>query len=83
MAEEDFDALDEDTRIATLQTMKADRAKRRKEDNERMAPIRKAEAALKKELGRKLTNGEKNSIRLVKVCFLAGKGPVVFRRHVS
>ncbi|ORX37998.1 SNF2 family N-terminal domain-domain-containing protein [Kockovaella imperatae] len=36
----------------------------RKKHEEIMKPIRKAEAALKKKLGRKLTNGEKNFIRL-------------------
>lgn len=67
MAEEDLDALDDETREMTLQKMKEARSNKRADEREKMKPIRKAEAALKKELGRKLTNGEKNSIRLVLV----------------
>lgn len=70
MAEEDLDALDDETREMTIQKMKEGKAAKRAEEKEKMKPIRKAEAALKKELGRKLTNGEKNSIRLVLVSSL-------------
>ena len=70
MAEEDLDALDDETREMTIQKMKEGKAAKRAEEKEKMKPIRKAEAALKKEVGRKLTNGEKNSIRLVLVSSL-------------
>lgn len=68
MAEEDFGALDDDeTRIMTMMEMKRRRRENRKAYNKGMESIRKEEAKMKKKLGRKLTNGEKNIIRLVKV----------------
>lgn len=67
MAEEDLDALDEETRMTTLKDMKEKRREKKKADEERLAPIKKEEARMKKELGRKLTNGERNIIRLVRV----------------
>lgn len=67
MPEEDLDALDEETRIMTLKDLKEKRRNKRKADEERLAPIKKEEARMKKELGRKLTNGERNIIRLVRV----------------
>jgi DNA repair protein RAD16 len=70
MAEEDFGALDDDeTRIMTMMEMKRRRREDRKAYNKGMESIRKEEAKMKKKLGRKLTNGEKNIIRLVKVSY--------------
>lgn len=83
MAEEDLDALDDETREMTLTRMKEQRASKRAEEKEKMKPIRKAEAALKKELGRKLTNGEKNSIRLVLVSFRLHLLSVGYKADIS
>lgn len=63
------DDLDDEAWFRLHEERMEEHSRKRKEDNERMAPIRKAEAALKKKLGRKLTNGERNSIRLVQVSF--------------
>jgi DNA repair protein RAD16 len=68
MADEDLEALDDDeTRMMTLTDIKKRRREERKAYNQGMEGIRKQEAQMKKKLGRKLTNGEKNIIRLVKV----------------
>jgi len=59
--------LDDGDVDAYMMTLAIKRQKAREERyarEEKMAPIRKKENQLKKELGRKLTNGEKNLIRL-------------------
>lgn len=60
----DLDGMDEETRIMTLEKIKADRREERQRWKEAKAPLHKKYAALKKEIGRKLTNGEKNWIQL-------------------
>ena len=51
----------------TITDIKQKKRAERKAANKSMESIRKQEAKMKSELGRKLTNGEKNIIRLVKV----------------
>ena len=55
----------------TVQDIKARRRAERRAANKSMEGIRKEEAKMKTKLGRKLTNGEKNIIRLVKVSCLS------------
>ena len=63
---------DSETLAKTAEQILAAAQKRREErikHEELMAPIRKAETQLKQKLGRKLTNGEKNFIRLAHVSY--------------
>lgn len=62
-----LDDFDVETRHMTIQKMKEERRKARKAEEAEMEPIKKEEKKLKKELGRKLTNGERNLIRLKRV----------------
>ncbi|RSH93684.1 hypothetical protein EHS25_006331 [Saitozyma podzolica] len=64
--EMELEGMDEETRIMTIQDMKEKRRAQKRKNEEKMKPIKEEEKKLSKELGRKLTNGEKNLIRLVK-----------------
>ena len=59
-----LDDMDLETRSMTLASMRAKKRAERDRENELNKPIKAREKELKKELGRKLTNGEKNLIRL-------------------
>lgn len=63
---DELDALD-DSKVEDLQALRERKREERKRHEEEMEPIRKKERKLAKKIGRKLTNGEKNLIRLVKV----------------
>ena len=63
----DLEGMDEETKFMTLQKLKEKRKADKAIFEDEMAPVRRQEAKMKKELGRKLTNGEKNIIRLVLV----------------
>jgi hypothetical protein len=62
--------LDSEQRAAAIRKMRVRRDKRQHE--ELMKPIRKKEKQLKQALGRKLTNGERNLIRLEHVSSRGG-----------
>jgi hypothetical protein len=65
--EMELEGMDEETRIMTLQDMKEKKRAQKRQNEEKMKPIKEEERKLSKKLGRKLTNGERNLIRLVKV----------------
>jgi len=62
-----LDDQDVETRYMTIQKMAEEKRKARKAEELEMEPVKKEERRLKKELGRKLTNGERNLIRLKRV----------------
>ena len=61
---EGLEDMDAETSLKTYREIKEAQKRKRREQEEALKPIREAERALKKELGRKLTNGERNMIRL-------------------
>ncbi|ORY35020.1 SNF2 family N-terminal domain-domain-containing protein [Naematelia encephala] len=60
----DLDGMDEETRTATIQKINQKRREDWKKAEEERKPIKDKQKKLKKQLGRKLTNGEKNFVAL-------------------
>lgn len=71
----DLAGMDEVTKLMTIQKLQVKRREERKKWEENRKPIKDAEKKLKAELGRKLTNGEKNYIALKMVCALCLQTP--------
>ena len=60
----DLSKMSEEERTTTIETMRAKKREERKAWEEARAPLKNKQEALQKELGRKLTNGERNFIAL-------------------